>query len=255
MSTKPLGQTLVVCGKGGVGKTTVSALLCRHLAARSDRRTLAVDADHAGGLSVALGIDPETTLRHVREQALRELASRHTSRRADLAQSVEYQLQAALTEREGLAFLALGRPEERGCFCAVNSVLKRALEHLTSQFDLTVVDAEAGLEQLNRDVVGSVDLLVLVCDRSMKSLRVAEALHSLAARRGHARQTGLLVNRVSDEAAARAVHQRTTLPLLGWIPEDATVADYDAEARPFFELPDTPAAGAVARLLGGSWAG
>jgi len=243
------GRTIVVCGKGGVGKTTVSALICRQLAAAAALRTLAVDADHAGGLAFALGIEPDTTLRDVREQSLRELASRSASRKADLAQSTAFRLQAALTEREGLAFLAMGRPEEQGCFCAVNNLLKRALSQLSAQFDLTLVDAEAGLEQLNRDVVGDVDLLLLVCDRSVKSLRVAEAIERLATRLGRARDCGLLINRVRDEAEALGVHARTTLPLLGWIPEDDTVARFDAEALPFFELPDTPASRALQRAL------
>jgi CO dehydrogenase maturation factor len=243
------GRTIVVCGKGGVGKTTVSAILSRRLAAAPSHRALVVDADHAGGLSLALGLDPATTLCDVREQSLADLASRATSRQVDLHPSVEYRLQAALSEREGLAFLALGRPEDQGCFCAVNTVLKRALAHLSSQFDLTVVDAEAGLEQINRDVVGDVDLLLLVSDTSVKSLRVAEAIRKLATRLGRARDYGLLVNRVRDETAARAVHQRTDLPLLGWIPEDEMVARFDAEARSFFELPDTPATAAVDRAL------
>lgn len=244
-------RSIVVCGKGGVGKTTVSALICRQVAAAAERRTLAVDADHAGGLALALGFDPDTTLRDVREQSLQELQARAASRKADLGQSVEFRLQAALMEREGLAFLAMGRPEEQGCFCAVNSVLKRALTHLSTQFDLTLIDAEAGLEQLNRDVVGDVDLLLLVCDRSVKSLRVAEALHKLANRLGRARTCGLLINRVQSAEEARGVHARTTLPLLGWIPEDETVARYDAEALPFFELPDTPASEALARVMTG----
>lgn len=243
------GRTIVVCGKGGVGKTTVSAILCRRLAAATSHRTLAVDADHAGGLGLALGLDPAITLRHVREQSLADLASGATSRKADLHLSVEYRLAEALTERDSLAFLALGRPEEQGCFCAVNSVLKRALAHLSSQFDLTVVDAEAGLEQINRDVVGDVDLLLLVSDTSVKSLRVAEAIRRLATRLGRARDCGLVINRVPDEATAQAVLQRTDLPLLGWIPTDDEVTRFDAEARPFFEMGVTPATLAVDRAL------
>jgi len=242
-------STIVVCGKGGVGKTTVSALLCRRLATLPDRRSLAVDADHAGGLGLALGVDPALTLQDVRERVLAELEARDASRRADLEQSMGYRLQETLCEHRGLAFLSLGRPEEQGCFCAVNSLLKKALAQLSSQFDLTLVDGEAGLEQLNREVVGHIDQLVIVCDRSVKSLRVAEAVQGLAQRLGRVAASGLIINRVADEAEARAVHGRTRLPLLGWIPEDALVARFDAEARPFFELPDSPASSAVARAI------
>jgi CO dehydrogenase maturation factor len=239
---------LVVCGKGGVGKTTVSALIARHLA-RAGTRALLVDADHAGGLEVALGITPERTLEDVRLAALQELRRKETSRRADLAAGVDYRLLSALVERDHLAFLALGRPEDEGCYCAVNRVLKHAVEQLSADFQVTLIDAEAGLEQINRDVLGSASHLVLVADPSVKALRVAQAAHQVSARLGLAREAVLLVNRVPDGASRDDLAARAPLPIAGLIPDDPQVQRFDAEARPFFELPDGPATAALGAAL------
>ena len=248
-----IGRTLVVCGKGGVGKTTVSALITRHLATRPDRRALVVDADHAGGLTVALGLNPASTLNDIRLAALAERKAQTTSRKHDLSQSLDYRLLAALAERQNIAFLALGRPDEAGCFCPVNTLLKRSIEVLASQFDVTLVDAEAGVEQINRDVVGAIGALLLVADTSVKALRVAEAVSRVAGRlqdaRGNTPPMGLLINRVRAPAEVDAIGAQTKLPLLGWIPEDPMVREFDAQAKSFFDLPPCPGATAVDAAL------
>lgn len=241
-------KRLVVCGKGGVGKTTVSALIARHLA-RSEARALLVDADHAGGLEVALGVTPVRTLNDVRLEAVAELRTQRASRKPDLAAGLDYRLLEALVERDRLAFLALGRPEEDGCFCSVNTVLKRALEVLTREFDVSLIDAEAGLEQINRAVVGTVEHLLLVTDTSVKALRVAEATASVAKRLSLAADVGLIVNRLEGGDDRDAVAARTTLPIIAWLPEDATVRRFDAEALSFFDLPDVPASRALTPAL------
>ena len=172
--------TIVVCGKGGVGKTTLSALLANTFRTKKQTRTLLVDADHAGGLGVALDLQAAATLNDVRKQTLDEWKQGTSSKKTDLEQSIDYRLFEALEERDQLAFIALGRPEEKGCFCSVNSLLKRALGLLAEQFDTVIIDAEAGVEQVNRDVTGHVDHHLLVADTSVKALRVAEAIKQVA---------------------------------------------------------------------------
>lgn len=241
-------KRLVVCGKGGVGKTTVAALIARHLE-RTGVQALLVDADHACGLELALGIEVERTLNDVRLEALAEAVARNTSRKPDLAAGIDYRLLATLAERDRLAMLALGRPEEDGCFCSINTVLKRALEVLTGDFDVTLVDAEAGLEQINRDVVGHVEHLLLVVDTSVKALRVAEAAAEVAQRLTLADDVALIVNRLHPDDDRDALAAGTKLPIVAWLPDDSTIRRFDGEARSFFELPDSPAAAALEPLL------
>ncbi len=243
-------RVVATCGKGGVGKTSLSAMLCAAVVRRGQPRSLAIDADHAGGLQLALGLDPRRSLEQVRRATMDE-ASAGGVTRDDVARSLDFQLHDALTEHGNLAFLALGRPEDRGCFCAINSLLRSAVASLAQQFPLTLIDAEAGVEQVNRDVMGVVDQLLLISDTSAKGLRVAETIHQVATRMDRVAQADLVLNRVRSQREAERIAARTELPLLGWIPDDDTIRDFDAEQRSFFELPPCPARRAMEHLLDG----
>jgi CO dehydrogenase maturation factor len=238
---------LAVCGKGGVGKTTVSAIGARKLTSEG-LKALIVDADPAGGLSVALGITPKKTLNDVRKELIDEIKAGRRDER-DLAVSVDYLVSEALTEAGTLAFLSIGRPEDVGCYCKVNVILKDAIEGLGAMFDVVLIDAEAGIEQVNRKVMGSVDYVLLVSDTSAKAVRVAETIKEVADRMVGGEGAGLLVNRVRDEGELERVRSSTDLDVIGAVPEDDTIRRFDASMTPFFELPDCEASDAIEGAL------
>ncbi|NPV60339.1 MAG: AAA family ATPase [Actinobacteria bacterium] len=240
----PEGTVLAVCGKGGVGKTTVSALLARLFSVRKNGRVLLVDADPAVGLGMALSIFPERTVNDIREEIISVVKERATDS-LDLAASVDYKLMQAVHQDGGMGFLSVGRPEDEGCYCQLNTLLREAIETLSAHFELTLIDAEAGVEQINRRVMRSVSHLLLVCDTTPKSLNVAETIRKVAEEAVNYRKLGLLVNRARGEGEARALAARSDLPLLGWIPEDETVREFDSSARSFLELPPCQALHAV----------
>lgn len=242
-----MGKVIAICGKGGVGKTTLSALFARLLLDDREKRALVIDADPTGGLSLALGLPVKSTVNDLRKEVV--AASKNGSPDArGLAASIDYRLFNLLTEHRNLAFLAVGRPEEEGCYCQVNRFLRESIELLAGKFDLTVIDAEAGVEQVNRRVTGRVDCLVLVSDLSVKGLRVAETVNRVAAGSGYG-QSGLVLNRVRkpEEASRAAAH--TALPILGELPEDEAVHDFDTAGRSLLELPACPSLHAALELL------
>jgi CO dehydrogenase maturation factor len=242
-------ESVAICGKGGVGKTTLAALLARSLADGHRGRVLVVDADPAGGLSLALGLRVRRSLDDLRRELIAELAGDVVPDATDLVATADFRLMESLVERGSLAFLAVGRPEEAGCYCQLNSFLRSALEALCSQFQLTLIDAEAGIEQVNRRVMQSVTRLLLVSDPSVKGLKVAEAIAEVAVPAARSLEVGLVLNRVADEALADRLAGRTRLPLLGRVPEDPTVGAFDAQARSFLEIPASSAALRAARAL------
>ncbi|MDI7251270.1 MAG: cobyrinic acid a,c-diamide synthase, partial [Actinomycetota bacterium] len=154
-----------------------------------------------------------------------------------------------LEEEGNLAFLSVGRPEEEGCYCQLNMLLREAIEFLSSHFDLTLIDAEAGVEQVNRRVMRSVSHLLLVSDVTAKGIKVAESIREVAEEAVDYRKLGLIVNRVRDPEEARAVCESTVLPLLGFLPEDETVREFDAGAENFLEIPSSPALEAARECL------
>ena len=242
-------RIVAICGKGGVGKTTVSSIIARAFARSTHLRTLMVDADHAGGLGMALALSVKQTLNDVRVITIAEIQS-GTADKRDLAASVDYRLMEAIVEIGNLAFLSVGRPEEEGCYCSVHSLLREAIEMLAGKFDRTVIDAEAGIEQLNRKVMTAVDTLILVSDATAKGIRVAETIAQVAQNAGvGAKKTGLLINRVRSESEALEMKNSTGLAVLGTVPEDDTIRDFDRKQISLLDLPDCPAVLAVQQAL------
>lgn len=240
---------IAVCGKGGVGKTTIAAVAAKELRGREESRALVVDADPAGGLSLALGLEPRKTLNDIRKEIIEEVRAGGRDPR-DLAVSVDYLLSEALAEYGNLAFLSIGRPEDEGCYCKVNVLLKDAIEDLAGAFDVAVIDAEAGIEQVNRKVMGAVDYVLLVSDTTAKGARVAETIEQVAGRMVGDHRSGLVINRARGGGEAARVGSNTTLEVIGWVPEDDTIRSFDEDGRSLFELPTCPAATAVTEALG-----
>jgi CO dehydrogenase maturation factor len=239
-----MNRVVAVCGKGGVGKTTTSALLSRLLSEGDNGKVLVVDADPAIGLGIALSQSPKRSVNDIRKEIISAVKERSTDS-LDLAASVDYKMMEIIEEAGNLGFISVGRPEEEGCYCQLNTLLREAIETLSSHFDLTLIDAEAGVEQVNRRVMRSVSHLLLVTDTTMKGIRVAESIRKVADEAVNYRKLGLIINRFRSEDDFSRLESQTDLPVLGWIPEDELVRDYDAQARSFLEIPACPALEAV----------
>jgi CO dehydrogenase maturation factor len=237
---------IAVCGKGGVGKTTVSSLLCCLVMKQQDIRGLAVDADPAGGLSMTLSLPAKKTVNDLRKSVI--AAKKSSLDSLNIAASIDFQLLDALTEIGNLAFLAVGRPEEAGCYCQVNTFLRESIEALVGHFDVTIIDGEAGIEQVNRRVIGKVDLLLLVSDMTLKGIQVAETIKKVAEEAVTYKRVGLLLNRARYAQEVSQIAQATELPLLGWLPEDENIHLFEAHGRSLLELSDSPSFNSIRNL-------
>lgn len=217
---------IAVCGKGGVGKTTLSAAVIQLLLEAPSRRVLAIDADPAAGLAGVLGVEVVRTVDDLRAEVVAEL-SRGGVDRQELLARLDYGVLEVMRERGRLAFLAIGRPERAGCFCKVNELLKEVIGGVAGNFDVVVIDGEAGLEQVNRRVFERVTHLLQVSDASARGLRVALTLRGLAGSAIRCQRAGLVLNRIrrAEEVERLAVPEE--LNLVGWVPEDDAVREAD----------------------------
>lgn len=254
-----MGKIIAVAGKGGTGKTMVSALLIKHLIDDNRGSVLAVDADPSTNLDLTLGTTTEETVGDIREETSQQVSSGTFMPGISKPEYLELRIYHALVEEKGFDLLAMGRPEGPGCYCAANNMLRASIDRLSKSYDYVVIDNEAGLEHLSRRTTQNVDLLLIVSDPTIRGLataeRVAHLIEELKTQVGHIR---LIVNRVvpNEEGEPELAPQLETfiadkqLQLAGLIPMDPLVAEYDAAGRPLVELPEeTPARRAVKAAL------
>jgi CO dehydrogenase maturation factor len=241
-------KIIAVCGKGGVGKTSLSALIVRQLM-QEGGTILAVDADPAIGFATALGVEPGRTVNDIRNDVIGEAKQGNMFDQESTVLRLDYNVFEAMIERKGYAFLAIGRPETEGCYCKVNDYLRAVIEALSARFDYVVVDGEAGIEQINRRVMEDVTHLLLVSDASRKGINVIQTIKNVADSgvMGYDR-AGVILNRLRTPGEADRV-ELGNLELLAAIAEDDEVRDYDIDERSLLELPDDATTVALRQAL------
>ena len=235
---------IALTGKGGVGKTSLSAAIVRLLTEKKpDAKILAIDADPAIGLSTALGITVRETLDEIRLRVAEDVSGKLKDTQDILAEA-KFRLFEAMEEQGGFAFLAIGRPEAAGCYCAINTYLKQVISLLSESFDYIVIDGEAGIEQINRRVMEKVTHLVCVSDQSRKGLAIAGTIREVAQRMVLYDEIGLIVNRapLPDRLGkAGSIEETSGIMLASVIGQDDSMTENDIEGRSIFELPEEAA--------------
>ena len=230
-------KIIATVGKGGVGKTSLSAAFVRLLAEKyPEKRILAIDADPAVGLSTALGVEVGLTLDDIRKGITENLADGKNREAIELLNEARFRVMDALTEKDGFYFIAIGRPESAGCYCKVNAYLKEIIELITKDFDYVVIDGEAGIEQINRRVMEKVTHLVLVTDASRRGIQVVDTIKKVADGLVMYDEYGVIVNRLPAAVNEEQLGIERG-KLLAVIPDDPAQSKNDMLGDSIFTLP------------------
>ena len=233
-----MAKIIAVAGKGGVGKTSISAAIVKLLVQKyPDKKILAIDADSAVGLSTALGIDVKMTIDDIRKEIVETVEDGQTKAAIELLGDARYKIFDALVETDGFAFIAVGRPESAGCYCKINSYLKEVISLISNDFDYVVIDGEAGIEQINRRVMEKVTHLLLVSDASKKGTQVISTIKSVADELVMYEKIGVIINRLPDESVIPYINTNG-IPVLSYIQNDSNLAVFDIEGKNITTLPD-----------------
>jgi CO dehydrogenase maturation factor len=236
-----LGKIIAVTGKGGTGKTAVTAMLIRYLVKDSGKkyRMLVIDADADANLADALGVRPGKTIGDMREFMQQSRYS--TPPETDKQALFESKLFEILLEEAGFDLLVMGKPEGSGCYCFVNNLLRGIMDKTVADYDLVIIDTPAGLEHFSRKTIPDLDDLIVVTDESRRGLTTGERIRDLSREIGlKYKNLFVIVNKVTSSRKEKVLENAKSLGLkvIGTIPYDESLAKFDLVGDPLMGLPD-----------------
>ncbi len=251
-----MAHVIAVAGKGGVGKTTLCGMLIQYLCEQKKGPILAVDADANSNLNEVLGVKVETTLGDVREEiAQAEIAKESPIPKGmSKADYAELRFEDALVEDDDFDLLVMGRTQGKGCYCFVNGLLQSQLAKYQNHYPYIVVDNEAGMEHISRGILPSMQTAILVSDCSRRGVQAVGRIARLIDECGMKPDTvGLIINRAPGgklNAGIQEEIENQGLHLLGVVPQDEDVYEYDCEGKPTTGLPeDNPVKKALRKIV------
>jgi len=229
-----MGKIIALAGKGGTGKTTLSALIVRLIKEKKLGSVLAIDADPNSNLGEALGVKSEENIGKILDLICADPDKVPTGMTKE--RFIQYQVQSAIQEQEGFDILSMGKPEGPGCYCYVNNVLRGVITKLIHDYDYIIIDNEAGLEHLSRRTSRLADVLIVVSDASSVGLKSAKRIIDLAGQlKFEVKKSFLLINRFNKNIDSNKIKE-TGLDYLGNLPNDAEVENLSLEGKSIFEL-------------------
>ncbi len=251
-----MAHVIAVAGKGGVGKTTLTGLIIQYLGEKGKGPILAVDADANSNLNEVLGVEVEATLGEVREEVARSEMAKDNPIPAGMTKAdyMEFKFDDALVEDDDFDLLVMGRTQGKGCYCFVNGLLQAQLQKLQRHYPYIIVDNEAGMEHISRGVLPSMQTAILVSDCSRRGVQAVGRIAKLIEECDmHPQKIGLIITRapggVLNEGTREEI-EKQGLELLGVVPQDETVFEYDCEGTPTVTLPEnSPVKKAVREIV------
>lgn len=229
-------KMIAVAGKGGTGKTTFTALLLKELVNTKKASILAVDADPNANLNEALGLEVDSTIAEAVDATKQNAVPTGMTKEG----FIEWKLSQSLIETKYVDLLVMGVPHGSGCYCYPNDLLRRHLGNLRDNYDYVITDNEAGLEHLSRQVVQDIDFFFIISDASARGIRSAgRAKQIVEGLQTKVLNTYLVVTKAIDSIDDLDEEIKATgLELIGVIPYDPMIADYDLKSKPLFDLPE-----------------
>jgi len=231
-------MSFAVAGKGGVGKTTICALIIRSLIDKDKTPVLALDADANSNLNELLGLKISKTVGALREEFKANAQKLDAGVHKD--ELVEMKVNQSLIESKDFDLLVMGRGEGPGCYCYANTLFRKYIDILQANYKYIVMDNEAGMEHLSRRTTQDIRDLFIVSDSSPRGIEAAARIRDLAVElKLKIGEIFLIINRVRGEIEKRT---KDIIDLKGFktyyeLPEDDDIKEMDLSGNDVFSLP------------------
>ncbi len=257
-----MSQTIAISGKGGVGKTTIAALLVKYLAKYfTDRDILVIDGDPASNIPEVLGLktDLEKSISRVTYHFKKKIEKGILPPGYDKGLHLQNEIYKILYEEDDYDVLVLGRGEGKGCYCFINNLLKNILDPLEENYDIIFLDMEAGLEHFSRRTDRDVDELIIVTDMSKMGFNTMDRIVEIS-KEVHLKfsKYWIIGNQFNDEAKL-ILEQRVQklkekyqidIELIGYIPKNYDIAMRNLNGEAIIDLPEDNPAYSEAKKMG-----
>ncbi len=237
MENKPLVVSIV--GKGGSGKTVITTLLAKFISRNYEYKMLLIDADPTHPhLSHMVNLVPEKSLEKLRTDVIDEILTKADDFEK-VAQNIDFEVYNAIAESKLFSVFSIGQPEGPGCFCPSNTLLRKVIGSISKDFDIVLIDCEAGLEQINRMVIETVDIILIVSDMSIRSIDTAATIRDGAKKFTKYKKLGVVLNKVKGNITQiKKKLQELNLPLLVEVPEDSAITNIELRGEPVINIPE-----------------
>jgi len=233
-------KLIAITGKGGVGKTTLCALLIKNLLSTGKTPVLAIDADPNSCLDAALGVSVSGTVGRAREDVRTESQTNVNISKKEL---LELKIQSGLAEANGFDLITMGRPEGEGCYCYANNILKDIITEISSKYPYVILDNEAGLENLSRRIVQKTDLMIFVSDASNSGMQTLLRLYELAIEMKITySKLAIVINKIKNDKMPQKIteiQEKTKADIVIGLPDDNEIFEFAQDNKNYLDISNT----------------
>lgn len=231
-------------GKGGTGKSTLSALFLKYILQKNIKPVLVIDADPNSCLGELLNLKIDTTIGNIRQELMNK---RDELNQTSISKSeyCEFALNNAVIESSGFDMIVMGRSDGPGCYCYINNIVKSMIAKLKKNYKLIIADCEAGLEHLSRKTLGDINIAFIVSDLSRKGiltgLRQSVLMDELGIK---PEKKYLIINNAMVDSKLVAINDlikssdKSKIEFAGIIHKDANISEFELNQKSLLNLPD-----------------
>ncbi len=239
---------IAVTGKGGVGKTTITAGLARAFSRRG-YKVVALDVDPSPNLLSSLGCEENINMENIEPLMEKSDLIRERTGAPPQGYGLVFKLNPKVDDildrfgircKDDVKLLVLGTIKQGGggCFCPANAFARRLVDYLSGGVDVLLMDMEAGVEHLGRGTTRTVEILLTVVEPSLKSVETTKHIKKLASDLG-IKKVLAVINKVKSAEEEKLISdslQKVGVPLIYKIPYDEAMMKADLEGVSIFDL-------------------